>query len=264
MFGADLAAYEVDRFEAALLHIVDHSTVAQSALYMRRTPQFQQALAVFDAVFDIALRNCQELLASGQEHNSLLALLFHAVESHSGKPLTVEQLREEILFIFSVGFENVATGLTKALRLLMEHPDKLAKLQEEVSVALGDELPSFNTLSKLEYSGMAFQEALRLHPPASWLMRAVVKDDEIDGHPIPAGATVIVPTFLFHHDPELWPNPDSFEPERFAPARSPERHSCAWLPFGAGQRFCLGRDFALIEGKLILAMTIQRFDFATE
>jgi cytochrome P450 len=110
---------------------------------------------------------------------------------------------------------------------------------------------------------MVLQEALRLHPPVHWLNRRAVAGDVIDGHAVPEGALVLLAAKLYQSDPEFWANPEAFEPEHFRPDAAAKRHACAWLPFGAGQRFCLGKDFALMEGKLILAMTLQRFDFTT-
>mgnify|MGYP000503442230 CR=1 FL=1 len=89
-------------------------------------------------------------------------------------------------------------------------------------------------------------------------------DDVINGHAVPAGALVLLAAKLFQADPAFWANPESFDPEHFHPEAAARRHPCVWLPFGAGQRFCLGKDFALIEGKLILAMTLQRFAFTAE
>lgn len=83
----------------------------------------------------------------------------------------------------------------------------------------------------------------------------------IDGYRIPAGAVVASLTYLIHQHPESWPNPKQFDPERFAPQAESvtRRHPFAWIPFGAGQRLCIGRDFALVEGTLALAMVAQRF-----
>ena len=99
----------------------------------------------------------------------------------------------------------------------------------------------------------------------AWLPRTAIADDLIDGFPIPASATVIVPIFVIQQHPAFWPDATTFRPERFAPTdgsmTTSAQHPSAWLPFGAGPRLCIGRDFALMEGQLVLAMTLQRLRF---
>jgi cytochrome P450 len=244
-----------------LLEIVEHSPGDDSPHLLRATPALHPALEVFDRVFDTALARCRQAENEGGTQNSLLAMLLEAEDAQAGHALSEEQLREEILFIFFVGFENIATALARSLHLLMEHPAVLASLQAEVDEVLGDGLPTLESVNRLVYAGMVLQETLRLHPPVHWLNRRAVADDLINGHPVPAGAFVLLAAKLYQADPTFWANPDLFDPEHFRPEAAARRHACAWLPFGAGQRFCLGKDFAMIEGKLILAMTLQRFAF---
>jgi cytochrome P450 len=100
---------------------------------------------------------------------------------------------------------------------------------------------------------------MRLRPPSYWVPRTAAEDDEIDGYHIPAGTNVVSFTYMYHHHPEEWDNPAEFDPERFAPENAAKRHKFAFVPFGAGQRMCIGRDFAMMEGQLALAMVMQRF-----
>ncbi len=110
---------------------------------------------------------------------------------------------------------------------------------------------------------MVLQETLRLRPPSYWLPRVAVEDDVIDGVEIPAGSDIISFTYMIHRNPAVWTDPDRFDPDRFAADHSGRgvaaRHPFAWIPFGAGQRLCIGRDFAMMEGTLALAMLAQRF-----
>jgi cytochrome P450 len=261
MFGPDLPASAYERLAHALHELVEHSPGDESAQLLRATPALQAPLAVYDASFDQALALCRQAETNGQSQTSLLALLLDAFDARGGDSLTEEQLREEILFIFFVGFENIAAALAQSFHLLMAHPAALAQLQSEVDEVLAGDLPTLASVSRLVYAGMVLQETLRLHPPVAWLHRRALAADLIDGHPVPAGARVLLAAKLYASDPEFWANPTAFDPEHFRPEDAARRHACAWLPFGAGQRFCLGKDFALMEGKLILAMTLQRFDF---
>lgn len=260
IFGAEVTGENFTQLHTAILDLVEHSPGEESAHLLRMTPALQGSLACYDAAFDAALKRIQQ---TTEADNSLLALLLGAVDADTGQPLNTQQVRDELLFIFAVGFENIATGLTWSLHLLLQHPAKLAALQQEVDAVLGDELPTLASIGNLRYAGMVLQEALRLKLPVRWLLRRAVVEDQIDGHPIPAGALIVLAAGLFHVDPVFWPDPEVFAPERFHPTQIAQQHPCAWLPFGKGQRFCLGKDFALMEGKLILAMTLQRFDFTT-
>lgn len=93
-----------------------------------------------------------------------------------------------------------------------------------------------------------------MRPRSWWLPREVTTDEEIDGYHLPAGTQVVSLTYMYHRHPEHWADPEQFDPERFAEENSAKRYKYAWVPFGAGQRLCIGRDFALMEGQLALAM----------
>jgi cytochrome P450 len=84
-------------------------------------------------------------------------------------------------------------------------------------------------------------------------------DDVIDGYAIPVGTTVVSLAYGIHQNPEVWDEPERFDPERFTEERIAQRHKLAWVPFGAGQRQCIGRDFSIMEAQIILAMIVQRY-----
>jgi cytochrome P450 len=109
---------------------------------------------------------------------------------------------------------------------------------------------------------MVIQETLRLRPPASQVTRTAVADDVIDGYAIPAGANIVPLIYGIHHHPQIWDDPTRFDPERFAPEQAAQRHKLAWAPFGAGQRQCVGKDFAIMEAQIVLAMIVQRYALA--
>lgn len=259
MFGAELPVTDFAQLQEALSTMVEQGIAGESAQGLRNSPAIQPQLAIFDQIFDRALERHHHTVNAGHDPVSLLAMLLDLAEEGSNHALPVERLREEVLFLFFVGFENIAHGLTCSLQLLMKHPEALQKAVAEAEAVLGEELPTLASLGQLNYTGMVLQEALRLHAPAPWLMRHAACEDVIAGQLIPAGALIVIPAKLYHHDSEFWPEPNRFDPERFRPENIAKHHPCAWLPFGKGQRFCLGKDFAMMEGKLILAMVLQRF-----
>ncbi|MCB9565752.1 MAG: cytochrome P450 [Myxococcales bacterium] len=199
---------------------------------------------------------------AGAGEGTLLALLSDAVDAETGAPMSDEQVLDEAVGIFLAGYETTALALSWAIYLLMRHPEVMARLREEVDGVLGDRRPTADDLRRLPYARQILMETMRLYPSASWLPRTAVADDAIDGVRIPAGSTVVLPIYLYHRHPGFWEAPERFEPERFADEKAAGRHPFAFIPFGAGQRLCIGKELALVEGQAALAMMAQRFRFA--
>jgi cytochrome P450 len=162
--------------------------------------------------------------------------------------------------------------LTWTWHLLGQHPAAYDRLQEEVSGVLNADtesgrsvrrrsgrLPTFDDLPHLPYTQMVVQESLRLMAPIWAIGRRAVNDDVIDGYHIPAGAYITMSPYLTHRHPDFWENPEQFDPERFTPERSAQRDRLAYVPFGMGQRLCIGKDLAELEIPLIVATLAQEF-----
>jgi cytochrome P450 len=145
---------------------------------------------------------------------------------------------------------------------MTQQPEITERLQQEVDSVLGQRTPVFADLMNLPYCRQVLQESMRLSPPAYFLPRTALEDDVIDGYRIRAGQMLAVTMYTIHRHPDFWKSPETFDPDRFSPQQSEGRHALAWMPFGAGQRMCLGRDFSYMEGTLILAMLIQRFQMS--
>jgi cytochrome P450 len=193
------------------------------------------------------------------EASHLLAMLIDSVDDETGEPMSDQQLRDEATALLLGGYETTTSALAWACHYLTQHPQVMQKLVAEVDQVLGDRRPTFADLPQLSYTRMVLQETLRLRPPVWWIPRQTSEDDMIDGYHIPAGTTVVALTYMVHRHPEFWPEPERFDPERFLPERQNERHKQAWIPFSAGQRMCIGRDLAMMEGQLALAMLAQRY-----
>ncbi|MCA9559135.1 MAG: cytochrome P450 [Myxococcales bacterium] len=165
-------------------------------------------------------------------------------------------LRDELLTLFLAGHDTTSHALTWALYLVSQHPAVEADLHAEVD-ALGRPA-AFDDLDALPLTGQILDEAMRLYPPASVVSRQAFEDAEVGGFPIPAGSEVLVWLYHTHHDPRWYPQPEAFVPARFAPD-APPRPKHSYLPFGAGARQCIGKHFALMEAKLVLARVARRF-----
>ena len=160
---------------------------------------------------------------------------------------------------FAAGHETTAVALAWTWYLLSQHPEAEARLDEELTTVLAGRTPTYEDLERLPYTRMVFEETLRLFPPAHAISRQALADDEVGGHQIRRGTVVTISPYVTHRNPRLWEAPARFEPERFTPARVRARPRYAYLPFGAGPRACVGSAFAMMEGRLVLAMLAGRY-----
>ena len=265
LMGTGLSPQEVVDMGVALAYVLDYmlpgvmNTFVPNWLPMpgkkRNREELERVNRIIYSVIDRRRKQ-------GLEGDDLLAMFLDMVDDETGDRMTDLQLRDELANFFLAGYETSATNLAWAYYYLTRNPDKLAKLREEVDQVLGDRKPTFDDVPKLQYTKMVIQESLRINPAAWFLPRAAVEDDEIDGYYIPAGTVIINMLYTIHHHPDVWENPEEFIPERFEPEEEANRHQFAWIPFGAGPRMCIGRDFAIMEAQLILAMIVQRYNIS--
>lgn len=272
LFGVDLDA-EAGRIGQALdvsIRWAHEHIQALVRLHPRLpTPgniRFRRALATLDAT---ALRIIGErrrearpaggagTSASGAAARDPLGELI-AAQDDSGKKLTDQELRDEVLTLVLAGHETTANNLTWTLMLLSQHPDVERRVVEEVQRVVGEGPVRFEHLPALEYTERVLSESLRLLPPAWVLERDALADDVVGGWHVPKGATVAVSAYLLHRHRRYWDNPEGFDPDRWLPERMGARPRGSYLPFGDGPRVCIGKSFALIESKVCLAAMLRR------
>ncbi|MDQ3790987.1 MAG: cytochrome P450, partial [Actinomycetota bacterium] len=143
------------------------------------------------------------------------------------------------------------------LDLVSRHPRIRQRLHEEAVAVYGDRRPAYEDLTKLRYTHMVLQEAMRLHPPVWILPRRAVDEDEVGGYHVPAGAEVLICPYTLHRHPRYWADPERFDPERFDPDTPSDRPRYAHIPFGAGPRFCVGNHLGMMEATFIIS-TLMR------
>ncbi len=216
--------------------------------------KFKQALGIID---DVIYGIIDQRRAAPSDQNDLLDMLLKARDDDSGEKMTDRQVRDEVITIFSAGHETTANLLSWTLYLLVRHPGVLTRLREELDRVLQGKIPNAEDLQQLVYTRAVLSESMRLRPPASFLLRKVSKDTEVDGYFLKAGKLAIFSIFNLHHHADFWPQPEQFDPERFLLSQN-RRYS--FIPFGTGERICIGSHFALMESQLLLCMIIQHCD----
>jgi cytochrome P450 family 135 len=177
-----------------------------------------------------------------EQRDDILSLLVGA-RHEDGSPMADEEIRDELLTLLVAGHETTATSLAWAVERLARHPGKLARLSAEVSDG------------RDEYLTATIQETLRLRPVIAIVIRRLTEAVEIGGYELPAGVSVTPSIYLMHRNPEIYPNPQAFEPERFLD-NPPGTYT--WIPFGGGVRRCLGAAFAQFEMAVVLRELVRR------
>uniref|UniRef100_A0A669EF04 unspecific monooxygenase n=1 Tax=Oreochromis niloticus TaxID=8128 RepID=A0A669EF04_ORENI len=173
-----------------------------------------------------------------------------------------EILSQAMIFLFA-GYETTSSSLTFLSYNLATNPRVMKKLQEEVDATFPNKAPiQYQELMQMEYLDCVINESLRLFPIASRLERVAKASVEINGFVIPKGMVVMVPTWPMHRDPEIWPEPEKFKPERFSKENKETIDPYIYMPFGAGPRNCIGMRFALVVMKLAIVEILQRYSFS--
>uniref|UniRef100_A0A8C3HHV9 Thromboxane-A synthase n=1 Tax=Chrysemys picta bellii TaxID=8478 RepID=A0A8C3HHV9_CHRPI len=168
-------------------------------------------------------------------------------------------------FIFLIGgYETTTNALSFATYLLATNPECQEKLLQEIDEFSGKhDVPDYQNVQELPYLDMVIAETLRMYPPAFRFTRETSKDCVVMGQHIPAGAVIEIAVGPLHYNPEFWPEPEKFIPERFTAEAKLQQHPFAYLPFGAGPRSCIGMRMALLEIKMTLLRILQKFRFET-
>jgi len=216
----------------------------------------REAVATLDSM---VYRIIKERRESGQDLDDLLGLLLAARDEATGEGMTDLEIRDEVMVTLFGGYEATADALTWTWHLLDEHPAVDETMREELASVLGGRTPTFEEITRLTYTAQVAQESMRLYPPFWFYNRTARNEDEIGGYRIPAGAQILIVPYATHRHPDFWKVPEAFHPERFEPSQVAGRPRHAYVPFGTGQRMCVGRHLAMLELQLILAMVAQRY-----
>jgi len=188
------------------------------------------------------------------ERDDVLSRLIVSARQEADPRIGQIRLRDELVTLLLAGHETTASTLGWTLYLIDRHPQVWERLHAEAVAVLGDNLPVYEDLHQLTYTAMVVEEAMRLYPPVWLLPRMAQAADEVGGYHVPAGADVLVSPYTLHRHPRFWRAPERFDPERFDPARAVDRPRYAYIPFGAGPRYCVGNSLGMMEAALVISM----------
>ncbi|MDP1581956.1 MAG: cytochrome P450 [Bradyrhizobium sp.] len=195
----------------------------------------------------------------------LFSQLCHATHE-DGALLSTQDIVDHMSFLMMAAHDTLTSSLTSFIGALAANPQWQEKLRNEISalgVAAG-EPTSFDNLEAMKLTEMAFKEALRMKPPVPSMPRRAVRDFTFKGYAIPAGAMLGVNPLFTHHMPEIWPDPETFDPMRFTEEAQRGRHRFAWVPFGGGAHMCLGLHFAYMQAKCFARHFLQNLEVSLE
>ncbi|GBG36109.1 cytochrome P450 [Mycobacterium montefiorense] len=209
-----------------------------------------------DTLHGLAAEILHAVRADPDRDASLVRALIEAVDPQTGRPLTDDEICEELVLFMLAGHDTTSTTLTYALWALGHHRHIQDQLRAEVD-ALGQRALTTDDVPQLGVTVRVLHEALRLCPPAAGTARMPTQDIVVDGYLVPAKTIALVSIYAMHRDPALWEDPARFDPDRFLPERSKGRSRWQYLPFGGGPRSCIGDHFAMLEATLALATIIR-------
>ncbi|KAG0177836.1 cytochrome P450-dit2 [Apophysomyces sp. BC1021] len=204
-----------------------------------------------------------------ENEKDLLTLMIEGEQVGDGA-LTDEELKSNLCAFFVAGHDTTAYALAFAIYYLAVNQDLQEKARKEAIHILGNEpvdvLPTVEQTKQMEYINMVIKETLRINDPASTTFpRKVCKDTEVAGILIPEGTLMLVDIYNLHRSPQVWTNPEKFDPQRFAPGGEAEKMAggnMAWIPFASGGRQCIGMNFSLAEQRVMLSMLLRKFNWS--
>ncbi len=193
-------------------------------------------------------------------HSDILQSFLQSTDPRTGQPFAFKELVDQVAMLFLAGHETSASALTWAAHLLANAPEVQQRMHDEVHAQLGDRPAAVADMKALELTRNVFRETLRLFPPVGFMARQASTNCPMRDKQVKEGATVVVAPWLIQRHREIWPEPDAFNPDRYANEGSREALKQGYLPFGMGPRVCLGAAFALQEATLILASLVRLYE----
>lgn len=199
--------------------------------------------------------------ASGEKQKDLLGLMLAARDPETGRGLSDDELRDNVVTFIGAGHETTALTLTFSLYLIANAPEVQDRLLREVLDVCGDRPIDAAMVEELVFHEQVIKEAMRLYPPVSIIDRVATEDIDLGDAQVKKGDFALNLIYVMHRHQTLWENPERFDPDRFSEARAKGMHRFQFMPFGAGPRICIGMKFAYMESVAMLATLVRELRF---
>ncbi|GAA0952890.1 bifunctional cytochrome P450/NADPH--P450 reductase [Actinocorallia libanotica] len=243
--------------------------LTEAMVRARQPPLVTKARKKREETYQADIRAMQELVddvirqrrAEGRNGGTdLLGLMLEAADPRTGERLSDENIRNQVLTFLIAGHETTSGLLSFALYNLLRNPHVLARAYAEVDRLLPDGAePSYETIMKLDVIPRVLDETLRIWSPIPGFIIKPFADTEIGGYPVRRGQQIFALLPALHRHPKAWDRPEEFDIDRWLPENRKDHHPGGYKPFGNGERACIGRQFALTEARLALALILRRF-----
>ncbi|MER7462460.1 cytochrome P450 [Streptomyces sp. NPDC097981] len=263
LFSTEMAPHSVSEIQRCLPLMVEGAyrraldpTGLLAKLPLAANREFEEALGRLHALIDGIIGDYRR---AGEDRGDLLSALLAARDDEDGGQMTDQEVHDQVMTLLLAGVETTASALTWAWHLLAGSPEVERRLHAEVDEVLGGRTPTYADVPKLVHTQRIFTETLRLYPPAWMYTRMTTQDTELGGHPLPAGTDVLISPYVIHRSPDLFADPETFDPDRWLPERAKDVTRGSYLPFGAGSRKCIGDVFGMTEATLALAAIASRW-----
>ena len=264
VFGSEMPAGASERMSHAIELMMDQfekelrtwrRLVPASWLRKGRARAAQARGELDSIIYDLIARKRQQ----GAGGDDLVSRLL-AARSDDGQAMTDLQVRDEAVTMVVAGHETTAMVLTFSTMLLSDWPQVAERLRAELAEVLQGNSPTLDHVPKLTYTRAVVLESMRLYPPAYVIGRQVVAPVELGGHRIAKGDQLLISQWFLHRNPQWFQDPESFVPDRWLGDLEQTLPAHVYMPFGGGQRICIGQHFAMMEAVLCLATLAQRVD----
>lgn len=240
--------------------------VAASVAVVRKPwPGTQMARGVRGRQRVIAYFSEQIPIRRAKGGDDLFSQLCHATYE-DGSLLSTQDIVDHMSFLMMAAHDTLTSSLTSLVAALAGNPQWQQRLRDEIAgLGVGpDEALSFDQLAAMPLTEMAFKEAMRIRPPVPSIPRRATREFSFGGYTIPAGTMVAINPLFSHHMPDIWPDPDAFDPLRFTDEAQRNRHRFAWVAFGGGAHMCIGLHFAYMQAKCFARHFLQNLSVSFE